>query len=180
MNHATAALWITLIVGVFALLAVIAAWALAARRRRQSRGLTATLVEQHLGLAAAGESATMVAYLNLRLTNSSDRPVVVDGLGYRRAGSLRPVPMRNLNAPGPGSFEMVGDTLLPPPYRLAPGASQTVTIYAPALCAPGNLTGVYLHTDDGELVWLPSEQVQALIHGCTWASEVEPGQPAPH
>jgi len=77
--------------------------------------------------------------------------------------------------PGPGAFDMVGDTLLPPPYRLAPGASQTITIYAPTLCAPDDLAGIYLHADDGEMVWLPHDQVEALAHSCTWANEVASG-----
>lgn len=174
MNDVGAALWITVIVTVLVALSGVVAWALARHRRHHTHRLTATLVDQHLGLAAAGESARQVAYLNLHLTNNSSQPLVVDGLGYRSAGSRRPVPIRNLNAPGPGSMGMAGDTLLPPPYRLAPGASQTITIYAPALCTPDDLAGIYFHIDDGELVWLPTEQVQSLTRSCIWASEVAP------
>ncbi|NLX35342.1 MAG: hypothetical protein GXY68_01490 [Chloroflexi bacterium] len=170
MDHPTAAAWVGIIVAVIAVLTAIIVWGLARHHHRHHSGLQVSLVEGDAGLWAADAPAE-VAFLNLRLHNPGAEPVIVDGLGYRRAGSHRLVPVRRFDAPDLETLDAMADLLVPPPYHLAPGESRDVTLYAPALCGPDELTGLYLHMSDGELVWLPRGELQRLTHACSWVSQ---------
>lgn len=168
MYHPSTAAWVALVTVVLALLVVVT-WAVTTRRRRpEPSGLTVRLLDDYG--AVPPDHTVAITFLNLRLTNNSDRPEVVDGLGYRRVGQRRLVPIRRFDAPHEPRLDDMVDTLLPPPYRLAPGESLDITLYAPALCPAPELAGLYVHTREGELVWLPEEDLAQLTRACRWSA----------
>lgn len=164
MYHPSAAAWVGIIVAVIAVLTALIVWRLERHQQRHHSGLQVTLV------APAEAPPVAVTFVNLRVRNPGDEAAVIDGLGYRRAGSRRLVPVRRFDAPGLASLAEMADVLAPPPYHLAPGETRDITLYAPALCSPDELSGLYLHVSDGELVWLPHQELERLTGACSWVS----------
>ncbi len=164
MYHPSAAAWVGIIVAVIAVLTALIVWRLERHQQRHHSGLQVTLV------APAEAPPVAVTFVNLRVRNPGDEAAIIDGLGYRRAGSRRLVPVRRFDAPGLASLAEMADVLAPPPYHLAPGETRDITLYAPALCSPDELSGLYLHVSDGELVWLPHQELERLTGACSWVS----------
>lgn len=168
MYHPSAAAWVGIIVAVIAVLTALIVWRLERHPQRHHSGLQVTLVAP--AAPSAGQPPATVTFVNLRVRNPGDEAAVIDGLGYRRAGSRRLVPVRRFDAPGLASLAEMADVLAPPPYHLAPGETRDITLYAPALCSPDELSGLYLHVSDGELVWLPHQELERLTGACSWVS----------
>ena len=174
MVHPNAATWLGLIVAVIAGLTALIVWGLARHQQRHHGELQVTLVAPEA--PSAGQPPATVTFVNLRVRNLGSVTAIIDGLGYRRIGSLRLVPVRRFDAPSFASLAEMADLLAPPPYRLAPGETRDITLYAPALCSPEELSGLYLHLSDGELVWLPHKELERLIGACHWVSAERPAR----
>ncbi len=167
MYHPSGVAWVIIIVIVLGLLTGVVVWARVAHNRRRSASLTVRLSDD-LAAPPAGRARQPITHINLRVTNGGDQPIVIDGVGYRRVGSARLIPVRQFGAPGRNLIEAMAEPLSPPPYRLAAGESRVVTLYAPAICPPQELAALYLHTSTGELAHLPAQDISALTRAFTW------------